>query len=255
MTAEEHTGKVWTCKCESCFTFRRERRRELEKLQVASNPNYHRECYRKKINKPGAKEKERKRSNAKTKKTNIAHKIRLAEMKLNKGCVDCGYRDHHAALDFDHVNGIKFKQVALMAGHTAVKIDQEIAKCEIRCFRCHRIATKRRFKSGESVWASKRTSFTRSQIRTHKIRDHRREYLAGVKTKLGCVDCGYCEKSEALDFDHVRGIKLFSPSEGVSKRMEVLEDEIAKCEVVCANCHRVRTFNRYRNRKGVESSH
>jgi hypothetical protein len=49
-----------------------------------------------------------------------------------------------------------------------------------------------------------------------------------------------------MDFDHVRGEKLFeigqAPSKGAS--LATLLAEIAKCEVVCSNCHRQRTHDR-----------
>ena len=60
----------------------------------------------------------------------------------------------------------------------------------------------------------------------------------------GCVDCGESDP-RCLDFDHVRGKKLRSVSlmkTGYS--VKVLREEIAKCEVRCANCHRKRTAER-----------
>jgi hypothetical protein len=48
-----------------------------------------------------------------------------------------------------------------------------------------------------------------------------------------------------MDLDHVRGTKEFKISEAVhhayGASFERLYAEIAKCEVVCANCHRLRT--------------
>jgi hypothetical protein len=47
-----------------------------------------------------------------------------------------------------------------------------------------------------------------------------------------------------MDFDHLHS-KFKSISRLVSNGMSsALEAEIAKCEVVCANCHRIRTHNR-----------
>lgn len=46
-----------------------------------------------------------------------------------------------------------------------------------------------------------------------------------------------------MDFDHVRGTKKFAIStyaHAVSS--ETLTKEIAKCDLVCANCHRERTY-------------
>jgi hypothetical protein len=47
-----------------------------------------------------------------------------------------------------------------------------------------------------------------------------------------------------MDFDHVRGEKLFVIGEHVRRAHNDLLMEIAKCELVCANCHRVRTEQR-----------
>lgn len=63
---------------------------------------------------------------------------------------------------------------------------------------------------------------------------------------LGCMDCGYREHPAALEFDHRPGeIKLFNIGEkiGAYSRTKIWA-EIAKCDVVCANCHAIRTDNR-----------
>ncbi|HVD37866.1 MAG TPA: hypothetical protein VNC15_03425 [Solirubrobacterales bacterium] len=58
-----------------------------------------------------------------------------------------------------------------------------------------------------------------------------------------CVDCGETDPV-VLEFDHLRDKKV-SISEGVQgRRWQDVLDEIAKCEVVCANCHRRRTAKR-----------
>jgi hypothetical protein len=48
-----------------------------------------------------------------------------------------------------------------------------------------------------------------------------------------------------MDLDHVHGAKEFKVSEAVQRCyglvFERVRAEIAKCEVVCANCHRIRT--------------
>ena len=50
-----------------------------------------------------------------------------------------------------------------------------------------------------------------------------------------------------MDLDHVRGEKLFelgSTRGRQSKSIIAMEAEIAKCDVVCSNCHRERTHQR-----------
>jgi hypothetical protein len=83
----------------------------------------------------------------------------------------------------------------------------------------------------------------------HRVVDRRvklREFLDKTKLKSGCVVCGYNTHPAALDFDHLPGTnkiatiaKLFS-----GLKEQLLLEEIKKCEVVCANCHRVRTATR-----------
>lgn len=49
-----------------------------------------------------------------------------------------------------------------------------------------------------------------------------------------------------MDFDHVQGVKVGNVGKMVNEAVsvETLMAEIAKCEVVCANHHRIRTFER-----------
>jgi hypothetical protein len=48
-----------------------------------------------------------------------------------------------------------------------------------------------------------------------------------------------------MDFDHISDNKSFTISDGsVNQSIERLITEIKKCEVVCANCHRIRTHKR-----------
>lgn len=64
---------------------------------------------------------------------------------------------------------------------------------------------------------------------------------------MPCADCGQSFPHYVMDFDHVRGVKVNSVSQMTRSNRYTLEqiaDEIAKCEVVCANCHRVRTHGR-----------
>ncbi len=60
-----------------------------------------------------------------------------------------------------------------------------------------------------------------------------------------CADCGGSFHYSAMDFDHLPGgEKDFSVSAGRKMSIARVDAEIAKCEVVCANCHRVRTWRR-----------
>lgn len=73
-----------------------------------------------------------------------------------------------------------------------------------------------------------------------------REFLKNYKLEKGCTDCGYNENDVALDFDHIRD-KKFNLSILSRRYVSIgsLKKEIEKCEVVCSNCHRVRTQKRH----------
>jgi hypothetical protein len=58
------------------------------------------------------------------------------------------------------------------------------------------------------------------------------------------MDCGGTFRYWQMDFDHLRD-KSFNIGESARvKELEQVKKEIEKCELVCANCHRTRTFNR-----------
>ena len=58
-----------------------------------------------------------------------------------------------------------------------------------------------------------------------------------------CIDCGETDPI-VLEFDHL-GDKKFGIADGIRNRnWDDVLNEIAKCDVVCANCHRRRTVKR-----------
>ena len=68
------------------------------------------------------------------------------------------------------------------------------------------------------------------------------ELIREAKNKP-CMDCGRSYPSYVMDFDH-REDKSFgiSMSWKTKGRQQVIA-EIAKCDVVCSNCHRIRSWN------------
>lgn len=72
-----------------------------------------------------------------------------------------------------------------------------------------------------------------------------RERLNDIKSKP-CMDCGGVFHPYAMDFDHVRGEKVDDISRMFRHRFAwaKIEEEIAKCDLVCATCHRLRTVAR-----------
>ena len=77
-----------------------------------------------------------------------------------------------------------------------------------------------------------------TKIRRGALIEHVLHYLY----KNPCVDCGESDVL-VLEFDHVRGKKKMAISQMVSGEYtkRLIDEEIAKCDVRCANCHRRRT--------------
>jgi phage/plasmid primase-like uncharacterized protein len=72
-----------------------------------------------------------------------------------------------------------------------------------------------------------------------------KEYVKEYLSNHPCVDCGETD-TVVLDFDHIRGKKICDVSRMVGRglRLWKIKDEIAKCEVRCANDHRRITIKR-----------
>jgi len=67
-----------------------------------------------------------------------------------------------------------------------------------------------------------------------------------IKQAQGCIDCGYNEHPEALQFDHVSDNKKDCVSNLIRSdySWKTIIEEIDKCEVRCANCHAAVTSRR-----------
>jgi hypothetical protein len=79
-----------------------------------------------------------------------------------------------------------------------------------------------------------------------KKRSALRDWLNSIKVERGCTDCGYKDHPEALHFDHLPGMGKAGNVSALVNNLSAqkLKDEISKCEVVCANCHAIRTASR-----------
>ena len=71
----------------------------------------------------------------------------------------------------------------------------------------------------------------------------RTQALAKIKD-VPCAECGNRFPSCCMDFDHVRGKKSFTVGMSSNRSWKSVLKEIAKCDIVCANCHRIRTTQR-----------
>jgi hypothetical protein len=75
------------------------------------------------------------------------------------------------------------------------------------------------------------------------LRQRRKDFIRGLKN-APCTDCGVQYHTDVMEFDHARGEKLFELSRAHKHSYERIKTEVAKCDLVCANCHRLRTVRR-----------
>lgn len=106
-----------------------------------------------------------------------------------------------------------------------------------QCRICHRLADKALYNKGEgrkqAIVANRKQAVRENRIRI-------REYLLTHP----CVDCGN-DDPRVLEFDHVAGKKHKAIAQMHAYSWNTLQAEIAKCEVRCANCHRLKTVDQF----------
>jgi hypothetical protein len=69
------------------------------------------------------------------------------------------------------------------------------------------------------------------------------EFLLKAKDKP-CMDCHKSYPYYVMDFDHrepSKKLRAIAQMVGLTYSFETFKKEIAKCDLVCSNCHRIRT--------------
>lgn len=86
------------------------------------------------------------------------------------------------------------------------------------------------------------------ELQTKRVRDKQRLmklFIFYYKECRSCTDCGQWFPPCAMDFDHISDNKDGTiASMAIRGSWDKLIDEISKCELVCSNCHRIRTWLR-----------
>jgi hypothetical protein len=94
--------------------------------------------------------------------------------------------------------------------------------------------------------ATRRARYKKVRVtRREQIRHNaavQRAYVDALKQRP-CTDCARTYPPCVMDFDHVRGTKRNNIARLISRTcsLQTLSAELDKCELVCANCHRMRT--------------
>ena len=126
-----------------------------------------------------------------------------------------------------------------------------------RCSRCERHLPESRFNrhpTGRQWWCREcfkgyfrdrgRLHRTQTAVSKARRRSEAKDYMTEYLAKSACKDCGACDE-ETLEFDHLGDKRReVSVMRAMGYSLQALREEIAKCEVVCVNCHRRRTARR-----------
>ena len=134
-----------------------------------------------------------------------------------------------------------------------------------RCSRCRRERALHEFAFSDRSRGTRQhyCRACQAEARRQHYRDHRDEYILWATRQTErkyreqtalvddylrthpCVDCGE-PNIVLLEFDHVAGDKVMDLSSMLGRKSwRVIQDEIAKCDVCCVNCHRRRTAERF----------
>lgn len=104
------------------------------------------------------------------------------------------------------------------------------------CLECQRVYSRAHYRSNKEKHNARR----RVHQREYALRN--RQLISRWFVGKSCVDCGN-HNPLVLEFDHVRGKKAYDISTMLRAGFawERVLEEIAKCEIRCANCHRIKT--------------
>ena len=103
-----------------------------------------------------------------------------------------------------------------------------------QCKKCHSDYSKNHYDENLDYYKAKAAVSNPAKVARNKA------YIFEYLTKNSCVDCGESDL-EVLQFDHK--VMVMSGSGGVrvsclmSSSLARLQEEVAKCDVRCANCH------------------
>lgn len=115
-----------------------------------------------------------------------------------------------------------------------------------QCKECTRLFVKNHYNNNKGYYLKK------ARKRNDQIKSDLVAYLKQYFLKNPCVDCGESDIT-VLEFDHVGKIPKFKAVSSLMRHgypSSRIKEEIEKCEVRCANCHRRKTARQFKWLKG-----
>jgi hypothetical protein len=87
----------------------------------------------------------------------------------------------------------------------------------------------------------------RQKESVRKRQNQLRDQIHSFKESNPCVDCGNFYPYYVMQFDHLRDKKFAVGIRSASYGSAYFNAEMEKCDIVCANCHAIRTYQRRRS--------
>lgn len=105
-----------------------------------------------------------------------------------------------------------------------------------QCKSCISVLTKRHYNTHKPIY---KETFGRTRAR-------KQLEIQKLKEASPCKDCNQFYPYYVMDYDHRNGTQKIGNVSHLIRMSsgQLVHDEIQKCDLVCANCHRIRTFNR-----------
>lgn len=185
---------------------------------------------------------------ARVKKRQAATLTWLRDLR-RRPCDDCREMFPPHMMDFDHRDPSK-KEFQLSAGCALLmsrdRLIVEIEGCDVVCANCHALRTyaallERRRRSTREEW----TPGTSRYIARKRAHSRASAAMLNALHDVPCAACGRRFPPCVMQFDHRDPTtKKFVISQKRTAGHATLLAEVAKCDIVCTNCHRDRTYKR-----------
>lgn len=170
-----------------------------------------------------------------------AIKRQLREHLSDNPCVVCGDDNIHT-LEFDHIDrNTKTESISRLVAIPAPyhTIEHEISKCQSLCVNCHRKKTA----AEQDRYRILVTDNANSLDRRYKAKNVKK--LMAYLSDKSCLRCGERDPI-VLEFDHIdptTKVDTISNMICSTRSWTKIANEIAKCQILCANCHRIKTLS------------
>lgn len=158
----------------------------------------------------------------------------LWSLKKDIPCKDCGKIYEPFCMDYDHLRDKADNISRLVLNNTPKeRILKEIEKCELVCVLCHNKRTHNR--KNKNIKGVKHIT--------------RNVNIINEAKNVPCAICSNTHGHYNMQFDHIDSDDKYSAiCQLKSCKLETLLNEIAKCQVLCALCHRRKSITEQRAR-------